>query len=88
MTQTFPQEELTKASIKYPLNTYIFAPMVEINPYHVSSIICPGAKCTQLYKPLCPSVGRSVRWSIAVGSERATYGDRPCYSVADYNLTR
>ena len=33
MTQTFPQDELTMVSIRNPLNTCIFAPMVEINPY-------------------------------------------------------
>ena len=33
----------------------------------------------RLYKPLCQSVGLSVGWSVAVGSEHATYGDWPCF---------
>ena len=39
--------------------------------------------CTLLYKPLCQSVGWSVGPSVAVSSQHATYGNRPCsFSLA------
>ena len=37
--------------------------------------------CTQLYKLLCLSVGRSVGMSVAEDSEHATYGNWPCSFV-------
>ena len=37
------------------------------------------AACRRLYKPLCRSIGWSVRRSETDCTEHATYGDRPCF---------
>ena len=40
--------------------------------------------CTRLYKPLCWSFGPSVGPLVADCSERATYGDRPCFHLDNH----
>ena len=66
------------------LSLTAFIPVLHISPSHVSPFLtfCLISHflvaCTRLYAAL------SVRRSVAISSEHATYGDRPCLKAGYY----